>query len=388
MQVMDLLTTRDLSALMETQESYCISIYLPTFVSGSEVGQNQIRYKNLFRIVSEKLNRTDLRPSQVKHLLSPLKKYVDETLFWRNQSQGLALFRSENEFFHYRLPLDFKELALVSGRFHIKPLLPMFSEDGLFYLLAFSKNKVRLLQGTKYSASEINIDGVPGSLAEALKYDFPQKELQYHTGASRHGGKRDAQYFGTGAGDPDEKNRLLRYFQQVDKGVCEFLKNKKSPLVIAGVEYLLPIYREASRYGQLVDEGIIGNPDNLPASELHDKAWKITSPIFEKSQKTAVQKFETLYSLGSLQAVTELEQIIPAANNKRIDTLFVATNEQRWGKYYKYSNQVEAHDQHDAGDEDLLDFAAVHTLINHGVVYPLSRDKMPDKKSVAAIFRY
>lgn len=388
MQVMDLLTTRDLSALMETQESYCISIYLPTFVSGSEVGQNQIRYKNLFRIVSEKLNRTDLRPSQVKHFLSPLKKYVDETLFWRNQSQGLALFRSENEFFHYRLPLDFKELGLVSGRFHIKPLLPMFSADGLFYLLAFSKNKVRLLQGTKYSASEINIAGVPGSLAEALKYDFPQKELQYHTGTPRHGGKRDAQYFGTGAGDPDEKDRLLRYFQQVDKGVCEFLKSKNSPLVIAGVEYLLPIYREASRYGQLVDEGIIGNPDNLPASELHDKAWKITSPIFEKSQKTAVQKFETLYSLGSLQAVTELEQIIPAANNKRIDTLFVATNEQRWGKYYEYSNQVEAHDQHDAGDEDLLDFAAVHTLINHGVVYPLSRDKMPDKKSVAAIFRY
>ncbi len=388
MQVMDLLTTRDLSALMETQESYCISIYLPTFVSGSEVGQNQIRYKNLFRIVSEKLNKTDLRPSQVKHLLSPLKKYVDETLFWRNQSQGLALFRSENEFFHYRLPLDFKELALVSGRFHIKPLLPMFSADGLFYLLAFSKNKVRLLQGTKYSASEINIAGVPGSLAEALKYDFPQKELQYHTGAPRHGGKRDAQYFGTGAGDPDEKDRLLRYFQQVDKGVCEFLKSKNSPLVIAGVEYLLPIYREASRYSQLVKEGIIGNPDNLPASELHDKAWKITSPIFEKSQKTAVQKFETLYSLGSLQAVTELEQIIPAANNKRIDTLFVATNEQRWGKYYEYSNQVEAHDQHDAGDEDLLDFAAVHTLINHGVVYPLSRDKMPDKKSVAAIFRY
>jgi len=373
---------------METQESYCVSIYLPTFVSGSEVGQNQIRYKNLFRIVSEKLNKTELRPSQVKQLLSPLKKYVDETLFWRNQSQGLALFRSENEFFHYRLPLSFKELALVSGRFHIKPLLPMFSEDGLFYLLAFSKNKVRLLQGTKYSATEINIDGVPGSLAEALKDDLPQKELQYHTGAPRHGGKRDAQYFGTGAGDPDEKDRLLRYFQQVDKGLCEFLKSKRSPLVIAGVDYLLPIYREASRYCQLVNEGIIGNPDNLPASELHQKAWKITSPIFEKSQKEAVQKFETLYSLGSTQAATELEQIIPAAKNKRIDTLFVATNEQRWGKYYKYSNQVEAQDQHDAGDEDLLDFAAVHTLINHGVVYPLSRSKMPGKKSAAAIFRY
>ena len=146
--------------------------------------------------------------------------------------------------------------------------------------------------------------------------------------------------------------------------------------------------REASRYSQLVNEGIIGNPHNLPASELHEKAWKIASPIFKRSQKEAFQKFEKLYSLGSDQAVIKLEQIIPAANNKRIETLFVATNEQRWGKYYEYSNQVEARDQPDAGDEDLLDFAAVHTLINHGVVYPLSRDKMPHKKSVAAIFRY
>jgi len=258
----------------------------------------------------------------------------------------------------------------------------------LFYLLAFSKNKVRLLQGTKYSASEIDIDGVPGSLAEALKYDFPQREIQFHTGGPRHGGKRDAQYFGTGAGDPDEKDRLLRYFQQVDKGVCEFLKGKNSPLVIAGVDYLLPIYREASRYPRLVDEGINGNPDSLPVSELHDRAWKITSPIFEKSQKEAVQKFEKLHNSGSRQAATKLEHIITAASNKRIETLFVATDEQRWGKYYEYSNQVETHDQQDAGDEDLLDFAAVHTLINHGVVYPLMRSKMPGGNSAAAIFRY
>jgi len=41
--------------------------------------------------------------------------------------------------------------VVVSDRFHLKPLLPLLTGDGRFYILALSQNQVRLLQGTRYS---------------------------------------------------------------------------------------------------------------------------------------------------------------------------------------------------------------------------------------------
>jgi hypothetical protein len=43
--------------------------------------------------------------------------------------------------------------VVVTDRFHIKPLLPLLSGDGRFYVLALSQSEVRLLQGTRYSVS-------------------------------------------------------------------------------------------------------------------------------------------------------------------------------------------------------------------------------------------
>jgi hypothetical protein len=40
------------------------------------------------------------------------------------------------------------------------------------------------------------------------------------------------------------------------------------------------------------------------------------------------------------------------------------------------------------GDEDLLDFAAVHTLLNRGTVYAVELKKVPDEAPLAAVFRY
>ena len=113
-------------------------------------------------------------------------------LFWRYQSDGLAVLFNQDGMRHYRLPLDFEELLVVADRFHLKPLLPLLSGDGRFFLLALSQNEIRLLQGTRHSVSQIDLQDVPDSLAEALKWDDPQSQLQWHTGTSAvsNGGQR------------------------------------------------------------------------------------------------------------------------------------------------------------------------------------------------------
>jgi hypothetical protein len=60
------------------------------------------------------------------------------------------LFLSPGAFHSYRLPLSFGELAVISDRYHLKPLLPLLAGDGSFYVLALSQNEVRLLGASRY----------------------------------------------------------------------------------------------------------------------------------------------------------------------------------------------------------------------------------------------
>jgi len=177
---MDLLTKDELRNLIQTNNDHCVSIFLPTEMAGNEIDQSRIRLKNLIKETEEKLKKTSMLDKDIPKLLEPLETLVNDSMFWSYQNQGLAIFVSKDNFFYYKLPTNFDELTMVSNRFHIKPLLSLFNYNGQFYVLALSKQEVRLLQCTRYSVSELQLEGVPSNMAEALQYDDPEKQLQFH----------------------------------------------------------------------------------------------------------------------------------------------------------------------------------------------------------------
>jgi hypothetical protein len=65
---------------------------------------------------------------------------------------------------------------------HIKPLLPLLSGDGRFYILALSQKEVRLLEGSRYGIDAVELEKVPRGLAAALKFDVRERQLQFHAG--------------------------------------------------------------------------------------------------------------------------------------------------------------------------------------------------------------
>jgi hypothetical protein len=319
-------------------------------------------------------------------LLEQAKK-LDNSEFWQYQSDGLAIFISTNVFRYYCLPLNFEELVVVTDRFHFKPLLPLLTGDGKFYILALSQNDVRLLQGTRYSVSEVDLVDVPQSIAEALKYDDPEKQFQFHTGTPPTGsGDRAGMFHGQGAGNDDQKDRLLRYFRKVSGGLEELLKNQRAPLVLAGVDYLLPIYKEANNYPHLMDEGITGNPEELKVEELHSSAWEIVQPYFEQSQQDVVSRYQVLAGTG--QTANNIQEVVSAAYYQRIESLFVPVGVQQWGLFNPSTSKVHLHQEHESGDEDLMDFAAIHTVLNGGTVYAVELEKVPGDALLAAVLRY
>jgi hypothetical protein len=387
---MDILKQADLKALIETSKDWCVSLYMPTHRAGREQQQDPIRFKNLITRSQEKLLEYGLRRPEVQDLMRPVEKLFTDEDFWQHQSDGLAVFLSPDTFQTYRVPSKFDELVVVANNFHIKPLLPLLSQDGHFYILALSMNEVRLFLGTRHTMDKIDLGEIPTNMQEALWMDDPEKHTDFHTGTGNTGseGKRRAVFHGHGSKKAEEKTNILRYFQRIDKGINDSLEDKSIPMVLAGVDYLLPIYHEANTYAGLLKEGLDGNPEDVPEKELHKLAWELVQPIFTEDQKQAQEKFKQLDGQGSELASANLKTVVKAANFGRVDTLFVPLGVQRWGRYDTQENKVTLDAKSAPENEDLLDFAAMHTLFNSGKVYAVHSDKLPGDGELAAILRY
>lgn len=383
---MNLPTRDDLRTLASTADSSCVSIYMPTHRTGRDLRQDPIRLKNLLVQAQERLEKRGMRSSDARDMLQPARQFLSDEPFWRRLGDGLAVFLTRTAFRHYSLPLAFQEQAVVNSRYYLKPMLPLLSGDGMYYVVMLSQSNVQLFEGSRYSIREVDLEKVPQSLGDVLKFYDLERQHQSHIRAPR-GGSREAMFHGHGAGNVDQKDFLLQYFRQVDKGMHDFLRTKNVPLVLAGVEYYLPIYKEANTYAHLMDKVIAGNHQQDNMGELHRQSWKIVEPVFTKPRQLAFDQFQQL--AGTDKATTKLGKILPSAFQGRIATLLVSSDKQRWGKFDRGTQQIITQENKEAESEDLYDLAAVQTFLSGGSVYVVEQaNGVLQDSAVAAIFRY
>jgi hypothetical protein len=380
---MNVLTRNNLNLLMAVHKGPCVSVFMPMHRSGPETQQDPIRLRNLIREAEERLVTRGIPAPEARELLESAQKLLQGDFFHQHQSDGLAMFLSPEVFRTYMLPFVFKEWVTVTDRFHIRPLLPLLSGDGRYYILALSQNKIRLFQGTHYSVNEVSLADVPKNLAETLRDDDSWKELQMHSAISGGQGTFSSVTHGS---EVDSKENIKRYFRRIDKGLHELVKDERVPLVLAGVDYLHPIYEEVNTYPHLMEDGIGGNPEHLSAKELHAQAWTAVRPYFQKAQDEAVDQYKQFISSG--RASNRVRKIISAAYHGRIELLFVVPDFQQWGTFDPSTDELHLHKKERTGDEDLLESAAIQTLVNGGTVYVVEAEKMPDTDPLAAVFRY
>jgi hypothetical protein len=383
---MDTFAHAEVKELLDRREGPCVSLFLPTHRTGEERKQDPIRLKNLLREAESRLIAGGLRSPAARELLAPAVQMLDDSLFWTHQSEGLAVFLAPRALHRYRLPLRLEELAVTAERFHLKPLFPMLIGNGRFYVLAVSQKSVVLWQGGRFGIDPVALEGVPRSLADVLRYDVFERQLQFHTRAPERGGKRAAMFHGQGPGEEQTKDQLLRYFHQIDAGLCDFLQGERVPLVLAGVEYYFPIYREANHYPHLLDGGVTGSPEGLRPEELHRQAWALVEPHARRQEEEALARYHQFAGTG--RTANRLEEILPAAHQGRVETLFAARGVQRWGAYDPARNEVRFMEANSPGAEDLLDLATIQTYVNRGTAYVVEPARLPDDAPAAAIFRY
>ncbi len=390
---MDRINNESLRNLIEMHGDPCLSIYLPTHRIGNEAEQDPIRLKNLTTEAEDNLLEHGRRRPDVEELLAPIHSLIGDYEFWQHQSEGLAIFRTNDDMLVYRLPYQFEQLSIINERPHIKPMLPLFRSNGLFYVLALSQDHIRFFHATRLQIGEVELEDTPSSLAEAMRFDEYESQLQFQTGTGTSNSSdpgRAATYHGhSDAGDKAVvKENIKRFLHMLDKGVRDNVQDERGPLVLAGVEFMRGIYREISHYPAIVESGIDGNPEMLSARELHEQAYPLVEPLFAETVQKEIDQYMHLIGTNDARASSDLPDVVSAAYFQRVDILFVRENQQRWGSFEPMQNQVHMHDSRQATDHDLLDFAAVHTLLNGGRVYVLPEEDMPQKTMIAAIYRY
>ncbi|MGH2734525.1 MAG: hypothetical protein ACRDKZ_03005 [Actinomycetota bacterium] len=385
------ITRQAVQELIASENMPALSIYFPTRRGVAEPEENSLKLKDALKDARRELGQS-MRTPDVDEFLEPLTSLLDDVRFWRGQAEGLALFRSKDFFRTFRLPFPVDAEIAAAEHFHLKPLLPALSTQGYFFILALSQNAVRLMRASRYGISEVDLDGVemPKSLAEALQYDVLERGgLQTHSGG-RMGGQNRRQggqaVFHGREGSEEHKEQILRFFQGVDHGLHEVLRTSHEPLIVAAVEYLRPLYRQASHYRYILPKGVDGNPDGLRPDELLKRAV----PLIEDHYGAALEEARNRYgdAQGTGLASDDPEQVVLAAADGRIDSLFTGRQDTVWGRVDQQERKVTLDGGPGPRRVDLTDLAARETLLNGGHVYVVEREHVPTRSAMAAVFRY
>lgn len=384
---MEVLGRDQLEFLSKMQGGFCVSLFLPTHRSGVETRQDPIRLKNMIKEAESRLTALGMRPVKAREFLAPAHSLARPGGFWRRQADGLALFVSAGFFQYFRLPLQVAPLVAVMDRFKISPLIPLFTAGGRFYVLAISKNQVKLFEGTPYVLTEMEVPGMPPNMDEALKYDVRESQLQLHSGAGgSRVGKEGAVFAGQGIGVDDKQPRTLEYLLQVERAVRRRLHGQQAPLLLAGVKELLARYRQVNKYGQLLEAVVPGNPEMLRSGALPRAVWNVVGPYFDEDRSKALATYPGLAATD--RRSRDLQEILFSAYQGRIQSLFLPRDVQKWGRYHFEENALEVHDQFQPGDQELLNVAAIETILRKGTVYMLRAQEMPEGAEIGAILRF
>ncbi|PZD75128.1 hypothetical protein C1752_00303 [Acaryochloris thomasi RCC1774] len=363
---------------MESTGRPRVSIYMPTDLTEQQAPSAPIRLRRLLNEVQVQLATGKWFPFDAVALLRSLKALIEQHDFGQ-QRQGLAIFCSPEIFRTYSLPIRFRTLAIVTHRFHLKPLLPLLTENTKFLILAVHQNQPRLFRATQHSIEPLNLADVPQSLAKVLLRDNFEEQLQrYDRSTISHSPVDQRQ------GLDRADSEIFRRFQKINERVMSWRHDPQIPLLLMGTEALCSIYQRANPCTSILHTCRADNQELLSSESLHQYAWQTVAPHFQHVKQQAISQYRYLSSTE--QTHTDLQGIVRAAHNGQVETLFVAAGRQIWGRFNPQTDKIELQKSRVEELDDLLNFAAVQTWLRGGQVHIL--EQMPfDNVPIAAILR-
>lgn len=383
---MDTINIDELCRLAAIHATPTVSLTLPTHVVGEAGLQDTIVLKKLAARAEERLAAQGMRRVEARELLARVEMLPKDAEFWSRRSDGLVIYLSANLFRTYRLPLALSESCTVSRRLNIKPLLPIVDRGERYLVLGLSQNHLQLFEGTSSGIHQVTVKGLPRNKREALQLDGVDRGQQVHMGMRGGPSKQAAVFHGHGGEKDTAKTDLEQFFRVADRALKPLLSHETAPLLLAGVDYVLPIFRQTCGYPQLVERHLTGNCNLLTNQQLHQQSWEIMREYFDRPRHDALQRLRGL--LGTGKASADPAEVATAATTGKIDVLLADVKQEQPGEFNAKSARAVVRSGSGDDSEDLVNFAIAETLLHGGTVFSAAAFELPDQAAVGAIYRY
>jgi len=371
--------------LANYRSNCCITVYIATHKAGVAVNEKKdvIVFKNTLQDLAKTLAEKEIPTAVIEQMLSPGYDLLTNDAFWASMDNGLAVFISEGYFKYIKMPVAPESDITCEKKFFVSPLIRVMARKEYFYLLVISKQKCKLFRADAFGMEYVPVPDLPEDIMDIKRLSEKDASTVRIGTSSGTGG---ANFHGMGGGNPDEKANIATYFEYVDDILFkQILHTENVPLLLAGVEYLIPIYKSVCDYHNVCSESITGSHEHDDKNALYELAKQTMENYFRQP----LQKALTIYANQSATELTSSvpADIIPAAHYGRLSHIFVKKASHIWGTFDEDSSEINLNDQ-DPNAEDLLDQALVRTFQNGGDVFVLDEEDMPAQSAVAAIFRY
>lgn len=359
-----------------------ITVLLPAYVPGALDRPNSLRIRNAVDAIFPKLLAQGLAHHEIAHMVAPLLSLTSDPSFRQGRRSGVALFLDGREFFCFDVPGDIQETVVVARHFYIKPLLGWLSEPRDFLILELMRGKARLVRCRDGKLAEI---GMPGGVPENLE-DMAFSEAPELVRAPRGASGRTKNHIPAiqfGLTSANEERRIQFFCAMVDRGLQVCLQDLSLPLVVAGSERIVNAYQSENTYPRTVGDPLKGNLDALTEDEVIARARHL---IHQERMHEAARHLVEMeeYAPGDRWS-TSIETIVRGAANGRVWRLFLAEGATCSGDFVttlgRRTGTVSI-------EEDLLNAAAMETLIQGGEVFLVDPETLPPQSSAVALFRY
>jgi len=309
----------------------CITILLPA----GEFGKSSVP------AAAQQLAQRGFPRAASAHLLTPLEQLSEDPTFTSGCPWSRVILASFSAFHQFYLTQPVKAQLIVGGSFSIRQLVAEADRPRVFYVLGVTGNRVALLR-------------CGGLRSEIVKLP-------------------------AGVPDGGVENRS-DFYKLVDRGLQQLLHEPCTPLILAGLEEDIALYRVVSAYRDLMRESIPGFAGMaLEQTEIWQKAYSIVCSDQHRRRAAELLAAKERTPRGRLS--TDVDTILHAAFEGRVSQLYVNERAERIDMFERGSYQS-------WGSEDLYNLAAAQTILHQGKACFLPANLMPDRATAAAILRF
>ncbi len=360
-----------------------VSLYQPTHRHSPDNKQDPIKFKNSLWEIEELLQI--VAPQAVtRAIMEPLHQIGKDLAFWNKTLDGLVILANQERCVVYRLPVEVYDLLLVGESLHIKPLLSHFQAGNNYHLLGLSRNSFSLYRGSKYGFEPVDIDpAVHLTLEQVVGCEVTESQLGHW---STGGAGRLTMFHGQGGKKDEVEKDVSKYFKYVDRLIIDnYSKNSGLPLILVSTTENQGLFRKISRNNYLMETGIKHSPENMGLDQLKEESWPLIETLYIAKIKDLVDSFAVAKAKSS--GSDDLEQVIPAAIQKRIKTVLIEADRVIPGKIDIKTGKVKTGISPRPVYDDILDDIAELVFKNQGEVVVLPKEQMPSATGAAAIYR-